>query len=177
MGQNWRTKHHLTLNKFRMVLYPITLQGMQPLFAMVAAHGLTDLDSVDWILPYALWCFVPNTLVTPGFVASSILHFSFDVGRVGTLLVHLAAGVAWLTLGQHVAFRCMLLYLGCVHVPLHYKRCLKRNRILGVRLALVATVIMTACSGCIGHTLFFNNWMQRFAAAHIAHEFALQMQI
>lgn len=156
-----------------MVAYTLALHGTQSALAVVAAHGLTDLDSFGWLPVYALWYFVPNALVTPGFVASSMVHFSYDIGRMGSLALHAAVGALCLVRGPDLAFEAMLIYLAAVHVPLHYRRCLLRGRIFGVCLAVVVTVMLLLLSKQMNSVFFFGNWLQRIAAAHIVHEFIL----
>ena len=157
-----------------MVAFPLLLRATQPALAVVAAHGLTDLDSADWVPVYAAWCLVPDMLVTPAFVASSIVHFESDIGRAGSLGLHCAVGVLWLLCGQQIAFEAILLYLAAVHVPLHYWRCLLRGRVRGVAIAATATVAFLALSDQIGGVFSFEDMFQRIASAHITHEVLLE---
>jgi len=157
-----------------MVAYTLALRATQPLIAVIAAHGLTDLDSFACVLPYAAWCLVPNVLVTPAFVASSIFHFADDVGRKGSALLHGAVGFLCLLCGKQLAFEAMMLYLAVVHVPMHYGRCLRRGRVRGVGFAAAVTIVLVAFSRQVGDSFLFGNWLQRIAAAHIVHEAVLE---
>ena len=157
-----------------MVAFHLLLPGTQPALAVVAAHGMTDLDSADWVPVYMAWCLVPDVLVTPAFVASSIVHFESDLGRFGSLLLHCAVGVLWLLRGQQIAFEAILFYLTVVHVPLHYRRCLLRGRVRGLGVAATATVAFVSLSDQIGGVFSFEDVFQRIASAHIIHEVVLE---
>lgn len=159
-----------------MVAFPLLLRGTQPALAVVAAHGMTDLDSADWVPVYAAWCLVPDVLVTPAFVASSIVHFESDIGRPASLVFHCGLGVLGLLLGQQIAFEAVLFYLTAVHVPLHYRRCLLRGRVGGVGVAAIATVAFLFFSDQIGGVFSFEDVFQRIASAHITHEVVLEYQ-
>lgn len=156
-----------------MVLFSIPLHGTQPVLAVVAAHGITDLDSIDWVPPYVICSLVAAPLVTPVFLTASVGHFAEDVGIGVSAVIHAAVGVVCLLFGPELAFTIMLAYIAIVHVPIHYAKCLLRGRVRAVIFGVAATVAAVAFSSSIGPVFCFNDCMQRVATAHIFHEMML----
>lgn len=143
--------------------------------AIVSAHGLTDLDSLRWVVPYAVFSALPlpGHVVTALFCGMSVLHFSEDVSPDASFALHAAIAAVGLAFGKQAAFRAMLVYLTLVHVPLHYTRCLKRKRHTALRIAAVGTVAALWLARRTPHTLPLTHPIQRIVIAHIAHELAI----
>ena len=152
-----------------------TLTAHPTAVAIVATHGLTDLDTRGFVVPYAtcLCAPVPSLALTPLFCASSVLHFADDSSLLGSAALHAAVvlvGIAW---GQHAAAQAMLGYLTWFHVPAHYRRCYRARRYAGVALAAVATVVAAClCRACTSFVL--GDWAQRIVIAHVLHERSLR---
>ena len=154
-----------------MVAVLFDISHLRPAAAVVAAHGVTDLDSWRWPPWYALCCFapMPPSLVTSLFVLSSVAHFSEDVGPDGSLALHCLAGFATIVGGAQGGLEFMTAYLACVHTPAHYVRCWQRGRRTVLALALVATALACALLRqvhivCVGHAV------QRLVIAHVLCE-------
>ena len=158
-------------------VYPLILRHAKPLVAAVGAHGITDLDSFDWVPHYAFWGLVPlpGLVLTAVFIASSIMHFAHELGDYGSLALHGYVGIVALQRGRHAAFNAMIDYLAFVHVPLHYARCWRNGRKPGLLLAGVATLMGAAASPrMIADPFVFGHRMQRVVIAHISHEYVLE---
>lgn len=159
-----------------MTAFSLPIGPAKPLLAVVAAHGLTDLDSWDWAPHYAFWLLLPlpSPAVTALFCASSLSHLTAELGDVGSFVLHAGLAVTAAQCGELAAFNVMLAYLAFVHVPAHYRRCLQRGRRPGA-LAAAAVGGLAAClSHTTGSTFVFGNRMQRVAIAHICHEYVLE---
>jgi hypothetical protein len=161
-----------------MTRFLIRAAGVKPLVAIVATHGLTDLDSIAWLPHYALLSLlpIPSPLVTALFCLSSVVHFSEDVGMVGSVLIHGAvAGVGYVR-GVQVALKSMLYYLSFFHVPMHYWRCYVRNRYLAAMATAAVTAVAVAFSRTMNDWVPLTDGMQRVATAHIFTEAAVLMR-
>lgn len=154
-----------------MGVYDFRVGHLQPLVAFVGAHGATDLATRHWPPVYAACCFapLPPPVVTALFVAASLVHFSEDGGRIGSIALHSLAGVAWLWLGTQRALELMVAYLALVHTPAHYARCYRRRRWCALMLAAAAT----ALAGVLVRPLrvvCLNHAVQRLVVAHVVCE-------
>jgi hypothetical protein len=147
--------------------------GIRPLCALVGAHGLTDLDSGKWLLPYAAFLLtpIPSRVITPLFCLLSLFHFSFDFSMWISAAVHLGALFVGARHGKTASARVMLLYLAGLHTPAHYRRCFAERRILGLWMAGVGSLLGVACSRRMGNTLEVTDFLQRVVCAHIWTEY------
>lgn len=147
---------------------------LRPAAAIVAAHGITDLDSWRWPPCYAVCCLLPMPppLITTLFVFGSAVHFSEDIGPDGSLALHCLAGAATLVGGSQGGLEFMMAYLTCVHTPSHYLRCALRRRWSALATALASTLVALALLQhvdvvCVGHTV------QRLVLAHVLCEWSV----
>ena len=156
--------------------YSMSLGGtVRPLLAAaVVAHGTTDFDAPAWPIVYSLAALAPAppSALTAIFCAASCVHFADDTSALGSVLLHTAVAAVGARWGITTAFDVMLGYLGCVHMPLHYRRCWQRGRGR-------ALIIAAACTAAIGGTmcirpapshLMLNHAAQRVVLAHVACE-------
>lgn len=149
---------------------------MRPVLALVAVHGISDLDSPAFIAPYVTWTLLPlpSAVITPLFCVMSLLHFADDLGVLRSVVLHTVVAAVGLRSGMQNAFHVMLGYLALVHVPAHYRRCWVRGRYRGLALAATCTLgALTLCHRAIGETLVFGHWMQRVVISHICNELVL----
>jgi hypothetical protein len=155
-----------------MVCYQLDVAGWKPALAVVAAHGMTDLNTWDWVGHYAVWMLMPmpSSVVTSIFCASSVVHFADDGGPFTSAFAHLLALATGMRHGADAAFKVMLAYLVLWHTPNHYLRHIKEHRWRGVLTAAMSTCV--ALLGCrrLPDRLWFNNWLQRIVISHISHE-------
>tara|TARA_B110000858_G_C17697713_1_gene424361 strand:+ start:469 stop:948 length:480 start_codon:yes stop_codon:yes gene_type:complete len=158
-----------------MTVFSLEVASWKPALAAVAAHGMTDLDTMEWVPHYAMWMVLPmpSCAVTGMFCAYSFVHFAEDGGVWVSALAHLGALVVGLRRGPDAAFKAMLLYLLMWHTPCHYWRHWKRGSRRGVLLAAASTLIGVLGRHRIPNRLPFNNCLQRIVIAHISHEMFL----
>lgn len=158
-----------------MTIFHLDVSHVRPFVAVVAAHGLTDLDSHEWVAPYIVWGLAPlhGTLLTTLFCAASTVHFAEDYGPRTSGVVHAAAAAIAATCGLDVAFQAMIVYLALVHTPAHYARCYRRGRTRGLALAAIGTAAALAAMPLVPDTLVVDHWVQRIVIAHICHEYKL----
>lgn len=156
-----------------MTVFPLQLTPFtKPLVAMISVHGLTDLDSTRFVLPYATCLSIPlpSSAITAVFCVASLYHFSEDVGVRGSMYVHSCALFAGVTLGTQAAFMVMIVYMAFVHTPFHYLRCCLHSRAkaakivscFGLLAAAVAVVVLS------DHAIVeLSDFHQRIAISHI----------
>ena len=145
----------------------------KPAFAIVAAHGLTDLDSAAWVRPYLAMALlpIPTEAVTALFCAASIDHFSEDSSPLLSVALHALVLAAGLLFGVQTAFMTMLGYLALLHVPSHYARCACRGRGRAAKWAFVVGGV-----GALGSMFLpemdvsFGDELQRLVIAHVVVE-------
>ena len=128
-------------------VFPLKLSPHEfhPIFAIIAAHGASDMDALSVCVPRYLLCAcapLPAPVVTVAFNAASVVHFASDVGVDGSIALHSLVGFAGLVGGSHVAARLMTAYMMLVHVPMHYARLLVRGRVVGALLAAAFTAVL-----------------------------------
>ena len=156
------------------MLFQMHLAGAaKPAFAVVAAHGLTDLDSPAWVRPYVTMALVPlpTEMVTALFCAASIAHFSDDSTVRLSVAVHAGVLVTGLLVGVQAAFMTMLAYLTLLHVPGHYARCVRRGRRRAASCAFVVGAVAALASMSLPECdLCFNDELQKLVIAHIIVE-------
>jgi hypothetical protein len=144
--------------------------------ALVASHGVTDLNSLDCLLLYLVSWLAPlkPKSVTVVFCALSALHFAEDVGPRGSAALHAALLVVGARWGPQRAMELMMFYITFLHLPLHYARCWRRGRTRGLALAAVTSAAaVVAASRTKRERVTLTNGMQRAAIAHILYEAAL----
>ena len=148
-----------------------------PALAVVAAHGLTDLDSCDFVPTYLTACTLPlpAASVTVAFCIASFVHFSEDVGYLGSAALHAALFCTERAFGQAAALRTAMSYLSFVHLPLHYRRCWKRERYNAIAIAGVGTAAAVALSPFVSQPVVLTHAIQRIACAHIFHELRVRV--
>ena len=151
------------MTAFSLALAPV----MRPALAVVATHGLTDIGSATLAPSYlvCLTCPAPPEVVTVLFCAASVLHLALELGRVGSLGLHLlvAALASWR--GKNAAFSTFLAYFTLVHTPLHYACERRRGKGALVALASLAGVALA----CVWSPSVFvlTDGMQRIVIAHV----------
>lgn len=155
-----------------MTRFLIATGGMKPLLAVAATHGLTDLDSSAWVGRYAVLTLLPlpSPLITMIFCVASLLHFSEDVGFLGSALVHAGVGLAGIAMGVQAAFKAMVSYLAFCHVPMHFVRCYHRNRKRSALATAGVTMAAIVASTQLGEWVPLTDNMQRVVIAHILTE-------
>ena len=117
------------------------------IFALIASHGFTDLDSLAFVPIYALVNVLPlpPKLVFSLFLAFSLLHFSEDVGPAFSLLLHTTAVCLRFRHGEDEGFAFMMLYSLLVHIPCHVMRMIYTKRYFGI-----AMLSVFGCAFCVG---------------------------
>ena len=156
--------------------FPLALgpHPLHPAFAVVAAHGISDLDSWRWLPRYALCMLLPlpPAAVTVIFNLASVIHFANDLRVDGSIALHSLIGFFGVACGARCAERLMMVYLCCVHVPMHYARLLAHRRYVGAAMAVGFTLVMTlATRGWRGVCL--SQTAQRVIVAHVWVEHSL----
>ena len=142
---------------------------LRPIVALVSAHGATDLDTRTWPLAYLAAALLPARTVTPIFVLFSLMHFAEDLGLVGSMSLHVIAGLVWQLGSAQRGLELMLAYLAGVHTPLHYHRCWMRGRLVGLGLAFLATLGAWRLLGRT-RTVTVSEAAQRVVIAHVLTE-------
>ena len=137
--------------------------------AIVAAHGVTDVDIEGFYWLYVFCMFVPSALVTPFMCTLSLLHFCEDFGWLCSASVHwLALVVAQARSVEH-GMQVMFLYLLCAHVPSHYLQCVQQKRWQSLVAAASLTVVMWKCEK--HRRMFtFSHFKQKIVIAHVLNE-------
>ena len=158
-----------------MTVFSLCVKHTKPFVAVVAAHGLTDLDSRRWVPPYLVWALVPlpGVLLTTLFCAASAMHFAEDYGPRASLAVHGGVAAIAACAGLQTAFDAMLAYLAVVHTPAHYARCYRNGRTQGLALAGAGTALALVVMPYTPDAIVVGHWMQRIVIAHICHEHTL----
>ena len=158
-----------------MTAFHLCVKHTKPFVAVVAAHGLTDLDSRQWMPPYLVWALapLPGALLTLLFCAASTVHFADDYGPRVSVGVHGAVAAIAASRGLQTAFDAMITYLAVVHTPAHYARCKRAGRTRGLAIAGVGTALALAAMPYAPDTIVVGHWMQRVVIAHICHEYTL----
>ena len=158
-----------------MTAFSLCVQHTKPLVAVVAAHGLTDLDSRRWVPPYLVWALapMPGVILTALFCAASTIHFADDFGPRVSVAVHGTVAAIAAFAGMQTAFDVMLTYLAVVHAPAHYARCYRTGRMEGLALAGAGTALALVAMPYVPNTLLVDHWIQRVVIAHICHEYTL----
>ena len=161
-----------------MVCYSLDVRGWKPALAVVAAHGMTDLHSTDWMDHYLGWLLVPmpSTVLTCLFCASSVVHFAADGGIYVSAAAHAVVLAIGMRRGPNVAFKAMLTYLVAWHTPNHYARHIRGGRWRGVAIAAAQTAVALLACRRLPNQFVLTNWMQRIVIAHISHELEISMQ-
>lgn len=151
------------MTAFTLALTPAT----RPLLAWTAVHGLTDLASPHLVGAYllALLFPLPNTAITALFCASSVAHLALDLGRHGSVALHLGIAALARAHGLDAAFGAFLVYFALVHTPLHYFRERSRGNVRVVSLATLVGVALGFVRTPLSFTL--TDRMQRVVIAHI----------
>ena len=142
---------------------------LRPIVALVGAHGATDLDTRTWPIAYLTAALLPARTVMPVFMFFSLLHFSEDVGFVGSISLHVIAGLVWQFGSAQKGLELMLAYLAGVHTPAHYHRCWMRGRCGGLGMAFLATVGAWRLLGRT-RTVTVSEAAQRIVIAHVLTE-------
>jgi len=159
-----------------MTKFDLDVAHFKPALAMVAAHGITDLHSIE-CLPYYAACLLlplPSTVVTAVFCAASIVHFAEDGGGfAGSLLVHAAVLSVGVAAGVDHAFKLMLTYLTVWHLPNHYRRHIRMARWRGLLYAVVTTAAALCVRARCPDRVPLCDGIQRIILAHVFFEQSL----
>jgi len=101
------------------------------ILTIIASHGITDMiigyNTYDLWISYLFYYKICNMLnieiLKYLFFLFSTIHFSFDLGfKYAVLFTILVPYAIYKYYNVKRAINYMLLYLVCIHVPLHYKR-------------------------------------------------------
>ena len=142
-----------------------------PVLALLAAHGISDIDRPMACLPRYFLCTtvpLPPRIVTIAFCLSSVSHFSLDIGWHGSLALHSAVAAAGVVWGERVAARLMAAYMLSVHLPLHYARLVRARRFIGIFVAVCFTIaILLGTRGV--RAVCLSEDAQRLVIAHVWH--------
>jgi hypothetical protein len=84
------------------------------LLGAVALHGLVDIVNLDALCAYPVILALPNRLAVPAFSVASIVHFSQDIGVLGSILFHLFL----LLMPSELALATLDVYFTVIHIPL-----------------------------------------------------------
>ena len=152
-----------------MVAYRISVAKYRPFLYAVAAHGLSDADSVCCFPAYALAFSIPmsSNATTVLFCCLSLLHFAEDVGVPWSLLLHCGAAFATLKRGNDAGFFVIFAYSALVHVPCHLHRLWKHGRHAAALLVAVAGAAAALGSRRLPGVLLLDDAAQRVIIAHI----------
>ena len=158
-----------------MTRFDLDVAHWKPALAVVAAHGVTDLNTFEWVPHYAMWMLLPmpSVAVTAAFCAASIVHFAEDSGPWPAVIVHATAAVIGARRGGDAAFKAMLAYLLVWHVPHHYRRHVRERRWRGLALAGLATLTTLLARHRLPDRLPLCDALQRIVLAHISCEMSL----
>lgn len=161
-----------------MVGFALQVRHFRPLAAIVAAHGATDLGCWHWPPWYVICCFapMPPVAVTGMFIASSLVHFSEDIGPDGSIALHSLAGVTALLAGHQAGLEFMTCYLSFVHTPLHYARCWRRGRWASLVAAACATLAALRVMPLLD-VVSVSDTVQRIVSAHVWTEWSVSNNI
>lgn len=153
----------------------IQTSGVKPLLAVIASHGLTDLDTTTWVPTYGLLILLPlpSPVVTGLFCGSSVLHFAEDLGAMGSMLLHTGVAVVGWHMGMQAAFKTMIGYLSFCHVPMHFWRCYCRGRHKSAFATASVTLVATMFSHTMREWAPLTDTMQRIVVAHIVTEMGI----
>jgi len=143
---------------------------LRPVVALVGAHGATDLDTRTWPIAYLAAALLPHRTVTPVFAFFSWVHFSEDLGLLGSMSLHIIAGLVWQFGSAQHGLELMLAYLAGVHTPLHYTRCWMRGRLAGMGMAGLATLGAWRFLGHNTRSVTVSEAAQRVVIAHVLTE-------
>lgn len=145
--------------------------------AVVSAHGFTDLDNFWWVLAYPFCLSLPYFLTTPVFFILSILHFADDLGVFRSIVLHSLIILSVVSNRQSLGFKAIVLFIGLVHVPLHYARCFHNSRYTALAIAAIATYGSVVFSQTHKfETFVFTELLQRVVCAHVIVESLLKHQ-
>lgn len=159
-----------------MATFRFEISNLNILLAVVAVHGVTDFDSCYWILVYPAFLSIPNVLATPVFFMLSVIHFSDDLNVFGSVLLHSLIILSVALKRQDLGFKAVVFFLGFVHTPLHYVRCMHEQRYAALALALISTFVGVRFSQKLKlDTLLFSHLMQKIVGAHIVVEFIIKI--
>ena len=154
-----------------MVAFELDVSGFSREIAIVAAHGVSDIDSLLCVPIYAVLLLVPlpSLMVTVLFCIASVFHFYDDVGACGSVALHVAAFSVTRARGKDYGFKFMSAYLFYVHTPLHVMRLVQKSRALGCAASLSACFIayLHPCPPC---KLSLSDTLQKIVIAHILVE-------
>jgi len=165
------TKGWASVCQRRMPSYTFSFDAwLRSVVALVISHGATDLDTRTWPLAYLAAALLPHRTVTPIFAFFSLMHFAEDLGLVGSISLHVIAGLVWQLGSTQRGLELMLAYLAGVHTPLHYTRCWMRGRLAGMGMAGVATLGAWRFLGHNTRSVTVSEAAQRVVIAHVLTE-------
>ena len=146
--------------------------------AIVAAHGVTDLDNCWWIVVYPFCLALPDSLTTPIFFILSILHFYDDLGVFGSIVLHSLIILSVVLKRQNMGFKSVVFFIVFVHVPLHYARCIHNHRYAALAIAAISTYVSVVISQTRKVDIFlFTESIQKVVCAHVIVESLLKHRI
>ena len=156
-----------------MGVFELATVPSRPVLAAIVAHGATDVDRPFFPAHYLTWWLLPlpGNAVTAAFAVASVIHFADDLGDEASVLFHILLFMLYVSFGEARALRAVLSYLGYVHVPLHYARCVARRRWGAIATATVFTAgVWAALAHLPASALVLDALAQRTVIAHIACE-------
>ena len=112
-----------------------------------------------------------NRLTTPTFFILSVVHFVDDVGLFGSVVLHLFILLSVVSKREQMAFKMIALFIGLVHVPLHYSRCIYNRRYTALAIAGLSTCFSVFFSHKFNlEHLVFTDRMQKVVISHVLVE-------
>lgn len=139
---------------------------------VASMHGAVDIARPRHLYPYALLAVpLPDDAVTGLFFASSVRHFSNDVGARGSVGLHGACGLLYAAGWCDVSFALMSLYFCALHTPLAYVGMIRRREFfcfaLGLLLSTLCAWILALMPTLVGPHMQITTIMQRVVLCHI----------
>ena len=112
---------------------------------------------------------MPGWVCTPLFFASSVYHFSTDVGWLASVVLHILIGGLYLTDNTEIAIKMLLLYMAYVHVPFLIVNITKRRNIAQL-ITLIGCVMLSWISRVpllSNDTFCLNHRVQTLISSHV----------
>ena len=141
-------------------------------FCILACHGFSDLDSAVFLPIYVAVAVLPvsKSVLRMLFLFSSLLHFSEDVGFLGSVLLHSASLLVSKIGGQTVGFELVMFYSIFVHVPMHVLRLVEKRRAFGLFAFALFAALFSLLSSRVPNRFELTHRMQRIVISHILVE-------
>lgn len=137
-------------------------QPVSTCLILSAAHGFTDIvKKPAHIWPY-VFVLLPlhSDVVTFVFMASSVCHFSHDVGWATSVFLHLTLAIATAVDFEEIAWVILCAYMYLIHIPKHVASSTRLENAI------------TACAFCLliplcRSSMYFGEFLQKIVICHI----------